>query len=336
MYKYAIIGFGGLGRMHLTNLLKLEKIRGDFKLAAICGTTAEEAKKNVTINLGTADMSNVDFSQCNVYQDYKEMIDKVELDFVFSVLPSYLHEEVALYTLSHGIDLFSEKPMALTLESCEKIMKAAEDNGRKLMIGQCMRFHPVYLKIKEFIDNNIYGKVRRAEFNRYSQMPLWTWNNWILDCEKSGGSPVDFHVHDVDLINFFFGVPDSLRSAMTNMKLERESISTQYFYDGFMISSQADWALPQTYPFREECQVDFENATVRIENEKLTVYTDTEVLSPAVGGEDSLFEEEKAFLNYVIDGIPCEKSTSESVYESMKIVMKEIESAQSGKTVFFK
>lgn len=336
MLKYAIIGFGGLGRMHLSNLLRLEKIRGDFKLAAICGTTAEEAKKNVTINLGTADMSDVDFSECNFYQDYKEMIDKEELDFVFSVLPSYLHEEVALYTLSHGIDLFSEKPMALTLESCEKIMKAAKENGRKLMIGQCMRFHPVYLKIKEFIDNKTYGNVRRAEFNRYSQMPLWTWNNWILDCEKSGGSPIDFHIHDVDLINFFFGVPDSLRSVMTNMKLERESIATQYFYDGFIISSQADWALPQTYPFREICQVDFENASVRIENEKLTVYTDKECFSPEVGKEDSFFEEEKAFLSYVIDDIPCKNSTSESVYESMKIVMKEIESAQSGERIHLK
>lgn len=336
MYKYAIIGFGGLGRMHLTNLLKLEKTRGDFKLAAICGTTAEEAKKNVTINLGTADMSNLDFSECNFYQDYKEMLDKEKLDFVFSVLPSYLHEEVALYTLSKGVDLFSEKPMALTLESCEKIMRTAEKNARKLMIGQCLRFNPAYLKLKEFIDNKTFGDVRRGEFNRYSQMPLWTWNNWILDCEKSGGSPIDFHVHDVDIINFFFGMPNSLRSAMTNMKLERESISTQYFYDGFMISSQADWALPQTYPFRAVCQVDFENASVRIENEKLTVYTDTECYSPKIGEEDSFFEEEKAFLNLVIDGIPCEKSSSESVYNSMKIVMKEIESAQSGETIYLK
>ena len=75
MYRYGIIGFGGLGKIHLSNLIKLQQKRGDFKLAAICGTTREEATKTVAVNFGTADVSSVDFSSCNFYQDYKEMID---------------------------------------------------------------------------------------------------------------------------------------------------------------------------------------------------------------------------------------------------------------------
>ena len=55
-----------------------------------------------------------------------------------------------------------------------------------------------------------------------------------------------------------------------------------------------------------------------------------------IGEEDSFFEEEKAFLRLVIDKIPCDKSSSESVYDSMKIVMKEIESAESGETIYLK
>ena len=75
MYRYAIVGFGGLGKKHLCNMKKIEWERGDFCLAAICGTTAEKAKESVTTNIGTSDMSDMDFSLCNFYQDYKEMID---------------------------------------------------------------------------------------------------------------------------------------------------------------------------------------------------------------------------------------------------------------------
>jgi len=61
MYRYAIIGFGGLAKIHFSNLMKLEKERGDFILCAICGTDPESFQKNVSLNLGDVDMSSFDF-----------------------------------------------------------------------------------------------------------------------------------------------------------------------------------------------------------------------------------------------------------------------------------
>ena len=130
MYRYGIIGFGGLGKKHLNNLMNMEKSRGDFCLGAICGTTLEQAKKSVEINLGTVDVSKFDFSDCNFYDDYKEMIQNEKLDFVLSVLPTYLHEEVAVYALSNGLHVFSEKPMALSLEGCQKMIDTAKNNKK--------------------------------------------------------------------------------------------------------------------------------------------------------------------------------------------------------------
>ena len=74
MYRYAIIGFGGLGKKHLSNLVKLEGKRGDIKLCAICGADIKSFKENVKLNLGNVDISNIDFSDCNFYEDYKELI----------------------------------------------------------------------------------------------------------------------------------------------------------------------------------------------------------------------------------------------------------------------
>lgn len=333
MFRYAIIGFGGLGKKHLRNLKELEKERKDFTLAAICGTTAEEAKKSININLGAVDVSQIDFSCCNFYQDYKEMIDKENLDFVLSVLPTYLHEEVALYALSKGIHVFSEKPMALTLEGCENMLKAARDNDKQLIIGQCLRFHPAYQKIKEYIDSSCFGKVRGASFERISQMPLWTWNNWILDCEKSGGCVLDMHVHDVDLINWFFGKPKSLTSVIKNSKIPLEGVSTQYYYDDFIVSAAADWSLPQKFPFTTRCRIDFEKASAVVENDKLIVYTDDEILLQEFDAEDAYKAEMSDFLNLVIDKKPSNITSAESVYSSVKIAMKEIESGKTNQTI---
>ena len=265
MYKYAIIGFGGLGKLQLGNLLALEEQRGDMKLVALCGADPETFKSNVKINLGTIDISKMDFSGCSFYQDYKELIDTEKPDFIISTVPTYLHEEISIYALERGVSVFSEKPMALSPEGCDKMIEAAKQSGGKLMIGHALRFDPIYRKIKEYIDENTFGRPLRAEFSRYSATPTWTWNNWILDPTLSGGCAIDMHVHDVDLVNWFFGVPDCLRSVSTNSKTEAESIFTQYFYEGLFVTTAADWALCPTYPFSSRCLINFERATVVVE-----------------------------------------------------------------------
>lgn len=333
MYKYAIIGFGGLGKLHLTNLMQLEKERGDFKLCALCGADPNAFKENVKINLGNVDIGAMDFSSIGFYQDYKELIEKEKPDFILSTLPTYMHEEVAVYALNKGVHVFSEKPMALTVESCENMINAAKANGKKLMIGQCLRFDPIFSKIKEYIEENTFGKVYRAEFFRYSQTPTWTWNNWILDPKQSGGCIIDMHVHDVDIINWLFGMPKSLNSAKTEKKVELESIFTQYTYDDLLVTSAADWSMPQTFPFTQRCLFNFEKATVCMDDGKITVYTDEESFSPEVSEETSHMLEMRAFLKYIFDGVEPKETSPEDTRNSIFLALKELEAANAGKTV---
>ena len=140
MKKYAIIGFGGLGKVHFLNLLKIEKERGDIKLKAICTSSLDKISKNMELNITSVSMENIDFSKYNLYTDYKEMIEKEELDFVFIALPSHLHAEASVYCLQKGLDVFSEKPMAIMPSDCHLMAETAKKCGRKLMIGQALRF----------------------------------------------------------------------------------------------------------------------------------------------------------------------------------------------------
>lgn len=333
MYSYGIIGFGGLGRVHLVNLLKLEGKRGDIKLKAICGTTPEKVNENIRINIGTADISRVDFTDVGFYEDYKEMVEKEDLDFIISVLPTYFHEEVAVYCLEHGLHVFAEKPMALTVDGCDNMIKAARDNNVKLMIGQCMRFDTEYSTLKSYIDNERFGKVLTASFTRYSQTPKWTWQNWILDPKKSGGAPLDLHIHDVDFINWCFGMPKSVSSFERNTKLDGESIFTKYNYENLTILAEADWAMSAAFPFTSRCVMNFEEATAVIEGDVLTVYTDEDSIIPERNTKSHFLKEMEAFLKYVIDGIDCLITSPESVRESVRLALAEVESAKTGKEV---
>ncbi len=336
MLRYAMIGLGGLGKKHLVNLDEIEKKRGDLRLCGLCGADKEAFTKKVALNIGDADISKVDIDSCTFYKDYKELIDKEKPDFIVSALPTYLHEEAAVYALSKGVHVFSEKPMAPTLAACENMIKAAKENERKLMIGQCLRFRPVFKKIKEFIDNETYGKVYRAEFTRYSATPKWTWNNWILDPALSGGCAIDMHIHDVDMISQLFGKPQSVFSVSTNQKAERESIFTHYYYEnGPLVMANADWSMSDNYPFLEKCIINFEKATLETEGSKINIYAEGD--KPLViedTGEDMFMLEMEAFVEMVAGGKTPKNATPESVVDSMKLVMAEIKSAETGKKVY--
>ncbi len=335
MYRYAIIGFGGLGKVHLVNLIRLERERvGELKLCAICGTNREALQCNTKLNFGTVDISSVDFSDCGFYQDYRELIDKEAPDFLISALPTNLHEEVAVYALSKGIHVLSEKPMALTVSGCDRMISAARESGCKLMIGQSMRFSPVYTKLKEYVDSQVFGKAYRMEFCRFSQVPLWTWNNWILDPEQSGGCILDMHVHDVDMMNWLFGEPKSLLSVGTSQRYPLECVVTQYEYENLVVTGSADWSMPQQYPFTERCLINFEKATVTYENKKLTVYTNEESYEPELEKDETHYYEMKAFVEMLLDGKNIENVISpESVRTSVKIALAETESLKTGRRI---
>ena len=334
MLKYGLIGMGGLGKLHLSNLDKIGKERGDICLKAICGATKEDLKKSVGLNIGTVDVSKVNVDNCNFYGDYKELFENEELDFVVAAIPTYLHKEIAVYALEHGVSILSEKPMALTLDGCDRMIEAANKSGMHLMIGHCMRFYSTYSKLKEIVESGIYGKVYRAEFTRYSQMPKWTWNNWILDPEMSGGCPLDLHVHDVDMMNYIFGSPKSLFSTATNKKVELESIFTQYYYeDGMVVISGADWSLPDTYKFNAQCMVNFEKAAAVIKDNELTIYTDDEVIKPELSGESEFISELNAFIDMVKTGEKSKVTSPESIRETVRIIKAEVESAKTRKII---
>ena len=97
-----------------------------------------------------------------VTADYRELLDKADVDAVFVTAPDYLHEECAIAALEAGKHVYLEKPMAITIEGCDRILRTARQKKVKLYLGHNMRHITVMRKMKELIDSGAIGEPKAA------------------------------------------------------------------------------------------------------------------------------------------------------------------------------
>ncbi len=336
MLNYAIIGFGGLGKLHFSLRDQLRAL-ADVELVALCDVEPDAFTKHTDTNLG-ADQTSLELSAYRLYHHAEELFDKEQLDFVITALPTYIHEQVAVMAMDRGIHVFSEKPMAITLGQCQNMLAAARANGVRLMVGHCIRFWPAYVLLKEWIDTGRYGKVVRADFMRFSSTPRWSWQNWMMDEEKSGAVILDLHIHDVDYVNWVFGLPVSVTSFATNDITPHDSIQSVFRYaDDKLVTIRADWGFPDGYPFAANFTVRFEKATVELRNGGLYLYAGDgkEVLVDVPAG-DAYLKEEAAFVQSILDGRDSDVNPPASSLDSIRLALAERESADTRQTVMIK
>jgi predicted dehydrogenase len=275
MLKVGLVGIGFMGRGHLDIYMQLEEEGFPVKLVAICDVDKDKFEGKFLP--GNLDVGNLkyDFSKYNLYTDYDEMLEKEDLDYIDIALPTYLHAEATIKALNKGIHVLCEKPMALNTEECQAMIDAAKANNKKLMIAQCLRFWPEYEYLKKCVDSKEYGKVVSAYFFRGGTTPRWSYENWLLNKEKSGGVLLDQHIHDVDVINWLFGTPKQVSTVGRNVfpGSGYDAVSTNYIYDDMAVNAQDDWTInSKDFGFAMTFRVNFEKGTLIYEGGKLTVY----------------------------------------------------------------
>ncbi|MBO5913140.1 MAG: Gfo/Idh/MocA family oxidoreductase [Clostridia bacterium] len=316
MIKFGLIGFGGIARSHKAAHLKLENEGFGSKLVAICDIRPEIFGKDMEINLGAANTGSMD--GINLYTSVDEMLEKEELDAVDICLPSYMHADMAVKCLEKGLHVMSEKPMALNTKDCKRMIAAANKADRKLMIGLCLRFEPMYLVLKEMIDSNKFGKVNNVYFERLGGMPTG-WENWYYDPEKSGGIEFDLHIHDLDMTRFLFGEPKWVSSVKNGYR----NINTRFGYDGFSVMTVDDWSGSNTFKFKMGYRVAFDDATVVMENGIVTVFPyEGETYTVEYSKADRMAEELRYLCQQITDGIENTTNSLESTMADIALTEK--------------
>ncbi|MDL2287351.1 Gfo/Idh/MocA family oxidoreductase [Eubacteriales bacterium OttesenSCG-928-G02] len=339
--RAGLIGVGSMGRGHLDNYINFMKEKFPIKIVALCDVDEKKfTNYKADFNLGEVGADGYDFTSFNLYKDLDEMLEKEQLDMVTIALPTYMHCWATVKCLKKGIDVICEKPMATSVEECNEMIATAKETGRRLMIGQCLRFQSSYLELKKWVDEETLGKPVAAFFFRGGGTPLWSYENWLLNREKGGGALFDQHVHDVDSTNFIFGMPKKV-STLGKTLFENsayDTLTTNYVYEnGMPVNIQNDWTLSGPH-FYQQFRVNFEKGTIFWDAQGFRVYhkdgTTQEIELKAV---NPYYEETKYFATTILEDKPADRVPPETSRDTIKIIVAERESAdRSGELVDIK
>lgn len=329
MLKVGILGYGGIARAHKIGYELLKNEGAPVELVALCDVNPEQFANVVTINNGGKDDG---VSQdCHTYTDLEEMLAKEVLDIIDICLPTYLHCEYSVKLLKRGYHVMCEKPMARNAAECNEMLAAEKESGKKLMIGMCLRFNPMYLELKKMVDEERYGKVNSAYFERLSPLPAWGYQNWFMDYARSGGVGLDMHIHDVDMIRFLFGEPKAVSALTNDSKMKCTTINSTFVYDDKLVSAIGDWGVSKTFKFRVSYRVNFDYATVVCENREIYVYpNEGEAFKLEYQAANHMAEESLFFARTILGELENEKNAPADAAGSVKLVEKLMESAENG------
>ncbi|MCX7916732.1 MAG: Gfo/Idh/MocA family oxidoreductase [bacterium] len=240
MIKLGVIGLGKFGTNILNTYKQLER-EGLCKLIAICDINEKILEQQI--------------KKFNVkgYTNYKEMIEKEELDGIAIATPDPFHREPTLYAANKKIHVFVEKPLDVTVEGCIEMIEACKKNDVLLQVDFHKRFDPFHQIIKKDIEEGKIGKIEYGSVHMEDKIvvPRDWFPNWA-----GKSSPVWFlGVHFFDLMRWFLksngrsvfakGIKNKLKSI--GIDTYDAVIAIVEFENGVVLSFELSWILPENF-----------------------------------------------------------------------------------------
>ncbi len=165
-----------------------------------------------------------------------------------------MHESATIAALRAGKHVLVEKPMALSFESCQRMIAEAESAKRILMVAHVLRFFPAYRALQDAVDARELGPIRSAFFRRRCAQPGWS--EWITDKSRTGGGAFDLLIHDVDMALRLFGRPQAISATgYEDVSAGVDAISARFYYDQLEVEITGGWMFAGAFPFSMEYTV---------------------------------------------------------------------------------
>ena len=146
------------------------------------------------------------FPNADLFDNYAELLKIREIDAVMIASPDNFHEEQAVAALEAGKAVFLEKPMAITIEGCDRILRTAYETGTKLFVGHNMRYFPSILTMKRVIDAGTIGEVQCGwcrHFINYGGDAYF--RDWHSEQKNTTGLLLQKGAHDIDVMHWLMG-----------------------------------------------------------------------------------------------------------------------------------
>ncbi|CAG7648661.1 Gfo/Idh/MocA family protein [Paenibacillus allorhizosphaerae] len=142
----------------------------------------------------------------DVTLDYRELLERQDIDAIVVMSPDRCHEEHAVAALQAGKHVYCEKPLAISVEGCDRILEAWARSGKKLMMGFNMRYMNMYRTMKEIIDSGEIGEVKAIWVRHFVGLGSdYYYHSWHGSSRNTTSLLLQKGSHDFDIIHWLAG-----------------------------------------------------------------------------------------------------------------------------------
>lgn len=335
--RFGIVGCGTIAPTHARSIAELP----GAELAAVCDIRRERAE-----NLAAC-------YPADVYTDYREMVRRADLDVITVTTPSGLHAEVGIAAARAGKHVIVEKPMDVTLEKADALIRACREAGVKLSVISQHRFDPAVVALKQAIDEGRLGRLNfgGSHTKWYRAQDYYDgsdWHGtWAMD---GGGALINQSIHYVDLLQYALGPVAEIHAytatcAHPHIEVEDLAVAAIKFKSGALGLLEGSTS---AYPgFCARLDVYGSDGSVIIENDQIEEWRlRSELPCPVqsevtgfIGGtssKDIWHHSHRRQIQDVIDAIREDREplvNGEEGRKPLEIVLAVYESARTGQTV---
>lgn len=226
----ALVGLGGYSSGQLAPAL--QETQHCYLAGIVTGTPSKAEDWQKKYNIPVKNTYN--------YQNFDTIKDNKDIDIIYIVLPNAMHADYVVRAAKTGKHVICEKPMAVTAEDCDRMIKACKDAGVMLSIGYRLHFEPHNKEMMRLGKEKTYGNIKKIT----AKDGMGSVEGWRLDKELAGGGPLmDLGIYCVQGARYTTGLEPVAVTAKFGPKTKpeifkeiEESISWQLEFPGGIIA----------------------------------------------------------------------------------------------------
>ena len=273
------IGVIGLGRQSLVDHIPAIKSSKDVVLVAVVEKDDGKLSSFLEEN-----------KEVSGYCSVEELFEKEKLDLVIIAVPHHLHYSITKLAILNKVNVLKEKPFAVSLKQAKEIDFLAKENDVKVSVTLQRRFNPIYSTFFQLIDKIGDPFYIESKYTIFTDLPHEGWRGQKKFA--GGGCIIDMGYHMIDLIIWYFGLPDSIFaesscSAKENTIYDAEDtaqIIFKYETQGIWGSLLVSRVLP---PKQEYFNVYGTRGFIHLERGKIERFSPNGTLQESLSREDS-------------------------------------------------
>lgn len=283
------------------------------------------------------------------FTHYRDALALPEVDVVSICVPTSLHAEVAVAAADAGVHVLSEKPVALTLEDADRIIRTTQEKGVKLGLGFMRRHSSVLQELRQHLAS---GKFGRPVLYNASDVRELRPKREMHDADVNGGPVIDMAVHLVDLWRYIFdSKPVSVSAQGLSLAAHRPELNhisrvavdtatlLVKFESGDIGTFVVSWGLPpKVTPHGHPDQIYGTNGLGEVyygrsKQELLFMEEGASWHTLSISHQDMYQNQIDSFARWVLED-ELFPAVGEDGKSALRVVLAALESIQTGKTIF--